>query len=98
MLFAAHCIDKPNSTALRAATRDAHLVWLKQHLGKIVVGGPYLAADGVTITGSLMVIKAPDEASARAMFAGEPFVKSGLFASIDIRPFRWSTNVGGTNV
>jgi len=97
MLYAAHCIDKPGTSALREATRAAHLDWLKLHQGKIAVGGPYLAADGVTITGSLMIIESPDEAAARALYAGEPFMQCGLFESVDIRPFRWSTNVSGTS-
>ena len=88
MHYAAHCTDRPNSAELRAANRLAHRDWLKKYEREVKLGGPYLAADGVTMIGSLIVVEAPDEATARAMFAEEPYNKAGVFASMELRAFR----------
>ncbi len=89
MYFATWCIDKPDSADLRLSNRQAHRDWLGKHEGVVKMGGPLLGPDGVTMIGSLIVIEAPDEASARAIYAEEPYAKSGLFRSIAIHPFRW---------
>ena len=88
MHYAAHCIDRPNSAQARAANRMAHREWLKRYEREVKIGGPYLAADGVTMIGSLIVVEAPDEAAARAMFAEEPYNKAGVFQSLELRAFR----------
>ena len=41
------------------------------------------------MTGSLLVIEADDIAAARAFAAADPYAKAGLFASVDIRPWKW---------
>ncbi len=89
MYFAAWCIDKPGAAELRQANRPPHQEWLKKYKGKVKMGGPLLGPDGVTSIGSLIVIEVPDEATARAVYAEEPYAKSGVFQSITILPYRW---------
>ena len=89
MYFATWCIDKPDSAALRLANRQAHRDWLEKYVREVKMGGPLLGPDGVTMIGSLIVIEAPDEATARAIYAEEPYAASGLFESVAIHPFRW---------
>jgi uncharacterized protein YciI len=89
MLFVAVCLDKPGALAVRTATRDAHLGWLKSLGTTIRAGGPFLdPADG-TMIGSMLIVEAESIEAARALFAEDPYVKAGLFASTEIRPWKW---------
>ncbi|GGF31022.1 hypothetical protein GCM10011611_41440 [Aliidongia dinghuensis] len=88
MIFAITCIDRPDASGVRAATRPAHLEYLKS-LGKtLVVAGPFLADDGATPTGSLLLVEAADKATAQAIAAGDPYAAAGLFASVTVQPYR----------
>jgi len=80
-------IDKPKSLGLRMATREAHLAWLRGRPGELKLGGPFLDEAG-DMAGSLLILDAPDLAAARAFNADDPYTKAGLWASVDIRPFR----------
>ena len=92
MLYALICTDKPNSLGLRKANRPAHVEYL-QSLGEtLAFAGPFVAEDGATMNGSLVVVEAPSLAAARKIAAGDPFAKAGLFTSVDIRPWLWTMN------
>ncbi len=88
MLFAITCLDKPGHLELRLANRAAHLDYARPNADKMLAGGPLLADDGVTMVGSLILIELPDRAAAEAMMADDPYVKAGLFQSVDIRPYK----------
>ena len=88
MLFAIIAEDKPNSVALRLATRATHLEYLKSFGNRIVAAGPLLAADNETMTGSLLIVEAVDRAGAESFAAGDPYAKAGLFARTTITPWR----------
>ena len=92
MLFAAICTDKPGSLALRKANRPEHLAYLESLGDKLVFAGPFTDADGETMNGSLIVVEAPSLDVARAIIESDPFAKAGIFAEVDIRPWRWSIN------
>ena len=87
-LFAIICHDKPNSLDLRMKNREAHLAYGPTTGVKIVLGGPLMSEDGATMQGSLLVIDVPDLAAAKKFSAGDPYVKAGLFESVEIRPWR----------
>ena len=84
-LFVLTCLDKPGSLAVRMGAREAHLAWVKDQPLKL--GGPFLDEAG-EMAGSLMIVEAADLACARAFNAADPYTKAGLWASVDIRPFR----------
>jgi uncharacterized protein YciI len=84
-LFVINCTDKPDSLALRLATRPAHVAHLKA-APELRLAGPYLNAAGDP-DGTLLVIEAADEAAARAWAAADPYAQAGLFASTEIRAF-----------
>ncbi len=86
-LFVMTLIDKPDSLGLRMATREAHLAWARERLGDIKLGGPFLDDTG-DMAGSLIIIEATDLDAAKAWNAADPYTKAGLWASVDIRPFR----------
>ena len=89
MLFVALCHDKPDGLSLRLATRDAHVAWLKSLGERTRIAGPFLDDAAEAMCGSIVVIEADDLASARATFAEDPYAEAGLFASVEIRPWRW---------
>jgi uncharacterized protein YciI len=85
MLFALTCLDKPGALAVRMAAREDHLAWVKDQPLKL--GGPLLDAAG-EMAGSLLILEAADMAAAEAFSAADPYTKAGLWASVEIRPFR----------
>jgi uncharacterized protein YciI len=90
MLFVLTCIDKPNATALRLEVRPRHLKYFEERLSMVKIAGPFLADDGQTMVGSLIILEAPDIAAARGFSANDPYTLAGLFAHVDIRPWRWT--------
>lgn len=88
MLFAFHCADKPEAVGVRAANRDAHLAFLAELGDRIFAAGPFLNDDQTAMTGSLLIIECDDQAAAEALAAQDPYAKAGLFARVDIRPWR----------
>ena len=88
-LFVVSYIDKPDSLALRMATRPAHLAYAhdENNPAKVKIGGPYLDENG-EMCGSLIILEAPDKATAVRFTENDPYVRAGLFSSIDVRPYR----------
>jgi uncharacterized protein len=88
-LFVISCIDKPDSLSLRMATRQAHLAYANtgEKPVKVKIGGPYLDEKG-NMTGSLLVVDAPNQAAVEQFSRDDPYVKAGLFQSVEIRPYR----------
>jgi uncharacterized protein len=93
MLFAVICNDKPGHLQLRVDNRPAHVAFLDglNAEKKLAFAGPFLDGDGKPC-GSLVVIEAPDLASARALAAQDPFAKIGLFATVEVRAWNWVFN------
>jgi uncharacterized protein len=88
-LFALICTDKPGHLDMRKANRAAHLDYLSA-TGCVVHAGPFL--DGAAMTGSLVVIDAPDRASAERWAAADPYAQAGLFAQVRIE--EWKKVIG----
>lgn len=91
-LFVLTCIDKPGSLEVRMGAREAHLAYVRERAAMVKLGGPFLDEAG-QMAGSLMIIEAEDLAGAEAFAASDPYGLAGLFARVDIRPFR--VTVGG---
>ena len=88
MLFALICTDKPASIDLRMAVRPDHLKHLEGLGGALKAAGPFTNDEGQP-TGSLVIIEAADVAAAKAIADADPYAKAGLFASVDIPPWKW---------
>jgi uncharacterized protein YciI len=88
MLFVIIGWDKPGQGQTRLDTRPAHLAYLATVKDQLKLAGPFLAADNQTAIGSLMIYECANEAEARAIMESDPFSKAGLFASLDIKPWR----------
>lgn len=88
MLFAFICTDKPDSVDLRMSVRPDHLAYLESLGGALKAAGPFTTDEGQP-TGSLVVVEAADRAAARAIADNDPYAKAGLFASVEIKPWKW---------
>lgn len=90
MFFAVIAWDKPDSTAVRAATKLRH----KEHLDagapqlRVLQSGPLLSPEGVQV-GSLVVIEAETAGAVEAFMSRDPYVRAGLFSSFEARPWLW---------
>ena len=90
MLFVITALDRENSRDLRKATRPAHFDYV-QRTGAVRLGGPFLDANGDMI-GSLIIIEAADLAAAEEWQRNDPYVKAGLFAKSELRPWKATAN------
>ena len=88
MLFALLCTDNPNSVDLRMAVRPDHVKYLESLGTSLKAAGPFTTDEG-SPTGSLVIIEAADRAAANLMAENDPYAKAGLFAAVDIRPWKW---------
>ena len=85
--FAIHCIDKPDSADLRAATRAEHLKHIGKVIDSVLVAGPLLGLDGAPI-GSLLIIDFADRKAAIQFAADDPYALAGLFASVAVTAWK----------
>ena len=85
MLFVIIGHDGPNGAALRPKVRPAHLENLRPlaEAGKVAIGGPF--TDG---SGSLIVADFESEADATAFAKADPYTVQGVFARVEVKPFR----------
>jgi uncharacterized protein YciI len=93
MLFVATCTDKPDSAALRMANRPAHLDYLNGLGPKVRAGGALLSSDRQSVVGSLLILEGESEAEILAVLAKDPYALAGLFASVDVKPWRQAVGV-----
>lgn len=87
MLFALYCVDKPNSLALRMATREAHLAYARTKRDQVKFGGPLLD-DAAEMAGSLTILDVPDRETAEAFTRDDPYTRAGLWQRVEIHGFR----------
>ncbi len=90
MFFVITALDKENSLALRKETRTAHVDYVRK-TGVVKLEGPFLDSIG-DMCGSLIMIEAADIEAARNWQATDPFAAAGLFAHVDIRPWKPAAN------
>lgn len=95
MLYAIFADDVDGSLDARLASRPAHLERLQalRADGRLVLAGPHPAIDcedpgDAGFTGSLIVAEFPSLEDARAWAAADPFVESGVYKTVTVKPFR----------
>lgn len=95
MLYAIIGEDTPGSLDQRAAARPAHLARIESLVadGRLVLAGPFPAIDApdpgpAGMTGSLIVAEFDSLEDARAWIDADPYVTEGVFARVEVRPFR----------
>lgn len=95
MLYAILGRDTPNSLEKRLSVRPAHLERLNAMLaeGRLILAGPLPAIDSADpgpagFQGSLMVVEFPSLEEATAWANADPYVAAGVFAAVEVYPFR----------
>lgn len=87
--------DVPNSLAQRLAARPDHLARLTalRNAGRLVMAGPCPAIDAADpgpagFSGSVIVADFDSLEAARAWADADPYVAAGVYASVEILPFK----------
>lgn len=95
MLYAIIGRDVPGTLDQRLAVRPAHLERLNALLaqGRLVLAGPLPAIDSpdpgpAGFQGSLVVAEFASLEDAKAWANADPYVAAGVYAAVDIYPFR----------
>jgi uncharacterized protein YciI len=95
MLYAIIAEDVPDSAARRAAVRAQHYerMTAMQNAGRLVISGPCPAIDSpdpgpAGYSGSLIIAEFDSLAEAERWIADDPYVTTGVFARVTVRPFR----------
>ena len=85
MLFVIIGHDGPEGAAIRPKVRPAHLDNLRPlvRAGRVKLAGPF--TDG---SGSLIIVDMESEAEAIAFAQSDPYTTSGVFARVEVKPFR----------
>ncbi len=85
--------DRAGGLERRQAVRPEHLRHLDSLGEKLVLAGPFQSEDAKA-TGSFMVIEADNLDAATALFAEDPFIREGVFATYEIS--RWALTVNNS--
>lgn len=95
MLYAIIGRDHPDSLDRRLAVRAEHLVRLEalQDAGRLVLAGPFPAIPSedpglMGFDGSLIVAEFSTLAEAEAWAAADPYTLTGVFKSVEVKPFK----------
>jgi len=95
MLYVVIAEDVNNSLPLRQAVRPQHLERLQQlqSQGRLVLAGPLPAIDSpepgpAGFTGSIIVAEFESLQEAQAWISADPFVQQGVYAHVQVKPFR----------
>jgi len=95
MWFAILGTDVPGSLDRRKSARAEHLARLEalQAEGRLLLAGPFPAIESedpgpAGFTGSLIIAEFPSQAEARRWADADPYVAAGVYAGVEIKPFR----------
>ncbi|MGF1613929.1 MAG: YciI family protein [Gammaproteobacteria bacterium] len=95
MYYAILSEDVENSLERRLRARPAHLERLRKlkEQGRLLLAGPHPAIDAedpgpAGFIGSLVVAEFSSRAAAEAWAADDPYVTAGVYAKVDIKPFK----------
>lgn len=91
-LFVVSCTDQEDSLEKRLATRPEHVARLQQldDEGRLIVAGA-MPKDPSNLQagfyGSTIIVDFDSRESLDAWLAEEPFLREGVYAHIDVKPF-----------
>lgn len=95
MWFAIIASDVADSLERRKSARPAHIARLQEMLdaGRLFVAGAFPAIESedpgpAGFTGSLVIVDFPSQAQAQAWADADPYVTAGVYADVQIKPFR----------
>lgn len=91
MLYAVWATDAPGSGEARLRVREAHRSRLRApgaHPVQVLQAGATLDGSACAMNGTLLIVQAADLAAVRAFVDADPYVEAGVYASVEIRPWR----------
>lgn len=95
MLYLIYGEDAPDSLALRAVNRTAHLARIRelQNQGRLLLAGPCPAIDSADsgpagFTGSLIVAEFASLKAAQEWAEADPYLIAGIYAKVTVKPFK----------
>ena len=95
MLYSIVGIDNPNSLQARMAVRSEHVARLQALVesGRLIIAGPNPAIDSedpgeAGFSGSIIIAEFDSLQEAQAWADEDPYIKSGAYASVSVKPFR----------
>ena len=95
MWYAIIGTDNKNSLDARKAARPAHVGRLEslRDAGRLKLAGPFPSIDAedpgpAGFSGSLIVAEFASLSDARGWADADPYVAAGVYASVEVRPFR----------
>ncbi|MDQ1078307.1 YciI family protein [Pseudoroseomonas cervicalis] len=88
MPYIIETFDRPDSLALRQATRAEHLAWLDSQVQLLLACGAKLKDDGSDAGGGVYIIDVETREAAEAFIAADPFSKAGLFERVQVTRWR----------
>lgn len=87
--------DAPGTLEQRLQSRPDHLARLEElkQQGRLLLAGPFPAIDSENpgpagFSGSLIVASFDSLADAQSWADADPYVAAGVYASVDVRPFK----------
>jgi uncharacterized protein len=83
-LYLVICRDAPGSGTARAEKLDGHLRHVEVNWQRYVLAGPLRQPGSQPLIGSYFLVRATDEADARALMSGDPYVSSGMYATLEV--------------
>jgi uncharacterized protein len=95
MLYAIMGTDRENSLEGRLKVRPEHLERIQalQNDGRLILAGPHPAIDSedpgpAGFSGSLIVAEFESLEAAREWADDDPYARTGVFSSVEVKPFR----------
>ena len=95
MYYTIYATDNDNSLSARLEARPAHVERLKALVdeGRLLVAGPSPAVDSedpgnAGFTGSVIIASFDTLEDARAWAADDPYVQAGVYANVEVKPFK----------
>ena len=95
MLYSIVGIDNANSLQARIAVRSEHVERLNalRDAGRLIIAGPNPAIDSedpgdAGFSGSIIIAEFDSLAAAQAWADEDPYIKSGAYASVSVKPFK----------
>lgn len=95
MLYAIVGEDVPDSLQRRLEVRPAHVARLQelQSQGRLIIAGPCPAVDSsdpgeAGFSGSVIIAEFDSLDDAKAWAGRDPYVEHGVYARVDVKPFK----------
>ena len=87
MAFIVLCTDGPDVADVRQSELQAHLDYMAQIAGTVLVAGPLNLAGDARFNGSVFVYAVDTQDEARELLEHDPYFRAGLYTSVEYAAF-----------